>query len=984
MLRLSPAALGFTAAVALAGAALVGPTPSLVGFVLTGILTFAPWPLMGALVARELRGFRGAASARLLQSEYPWLASALRSARELARAAGTGTQTATGTTTTDLADMPDVAGGSAELVAQHRQAVLDALGRIDLATIVPLRRLGLRAAVLCVLMLAVSSFIARYESHVSTGLYALTHPLTPANGVRLALIVDRLGVRVSPPTHRGGAPTDHPEPTQLAVDEGARIDVELSLRFEVVEAEANFGSSTVRLERVSGTRFRGHVVAQRGGPIVIRARTRDGWLRDATPRTLTVRDDAPPVVHIVGYSPESPIARDAEIVINYEATDDVALTELTRIVRTPSGVEQRTALTTLAEATRTFTDSTRLLVAELDLRPGDAVTITLEARDGDSVDGPKTTRSEPLTFMVDDGREARERATADLRGLLDATLDSLALRLESDVPAEEAPLRARAERLATDLDALRDRIQTLVSAPSEQGGMRATDRGLLRGIERRIGTLAAADRAAATRGDEATRHADSAAVTVLEDATLAIAELLGRVELEDAAAIARELAALQRELATLVHQLRENPSESARNAVRAAMDRIRRRMAELAARLGSMQEELPAEFRNAAGASAAEVSDALSDLEQALARDDLDAADRSVAALESALRQMARASEEAHDEFAGTRFGPRQRAFAEAFQRLSELEHEQSALAGDSARVRDGLSQRAIDALGGSPVDGLAPLAAEARRIDETLRQLDRIGRAPVDQQSLDRARARLEDAREALAHGDLGQAQAMLDDSTNTLDAIASDLDFSRRMFDETNGQIADAAQVARRAADALRALDDRVMNAIPALRQQIRDADEAALTANGTRQAQAEEAARSIASTFDSDALGEPIAPDVATGLREAAGMMNEARTALGEQNTVDAAAAQTRAARRLRELREQIEQESSSSSSSGGGSSGGGGGGGGQSDSGEGSVEVPGAGGSADAAARRRRVLDAMGDDVPEGYRGSVRRYYEELLR
>ena len=113
----------------------------------------------------------------------------------------------------------------------------------------------------------------------------------------------------------------------------------------------------------------------------------------------------------------------------------------------------------------------------------------------------------------------------------------------------------------------------------------------------------------------------------------------------------------------------------------------------------------------------------------------------------------------------------------------------------------------------------------------------------------------------------------------------------------------------------------------------------------------------------------------------------MMAEASAALRARNTIDAAAAQTRAARRLRELREQVEQEHSSSGGGGGGSSESSGGGGGtssSSQSGEQRVEVPVGSGSESAAMRRRRVLDAMGDDVPESYRGSVRRYYEELLR
>lgn len=963
LLRVAPFALAGSLAAALTYAAVVGPTPSWAAYALGALLVVVPWPVAGVFASRELAGLRGSDAARALDEHSPWLASALRSALEL---------------------RGDASAAKA-LVQKHRDSVVEGLSAVDYARVVPMRPASLRAGAAGLLLAFASAAIARFEPHVGTGLYALTHPLAVRDGARLALIVRAFDVRITPPAHRRGTPSDARSPTRLTVDEGARIDVDLTLRVDAIEADATFGPNRVRLERLGPRRFRGSVVARSSGPITLRARTSEGWLRDATARVVVVRDDAPPTVRVVTYSPESPIPPDAEIEIRFEASDDVGLAEVTRVVRAPSGVEQRTPLASPAAATTHVADVTRLLVAEMDLRPGDAIMVTIEARDDDGVDGPKTTRTEPITFMVDDGRDARERATADLRGLLDGAIVSLAMRLETEIPTDARALASRNDRLADDLDALRDRIEAIASAPAERGGLQSTDRGLLRGFQRRLGALATADRTAAPRGAEAVRHADEAALPVLEDAVLAFAELLGRVELEDAAAIARELGALQRELATLVRELRENPSEAARNAVRATMDRIRRRMGELATRLGSMQEELPAEFRNAAGASSAQANDALSDLERALAEDDLDAADRSVAALEAALRGMARSTSEANEEFEGTsRFGPRQRAFGDAFQRLTELENEQTALAGESARIRDGLSQRAIEALDGSAVQGLAPLAAEARRIEDTLRQLDRISRVPVDEQSLGRARARLDDAREALTHGDLGQASTMLEESTRALEAIASDLEFSRQMFDASNERIAGAADTARRAADALRTLDDRVTNAIPQLQQQIRETDQAALSANDARQSTAAESARSIAAVLEGTEHGEPLAPDVAQGIREAEAMMNQARDALGRRDTVETAAQQARAARRLRELRQQIEQEHSSSSSGGGGGGSSSHGGGQDESTGENRVDVPIPSGSEDAASRRRRVLDAMGDDVPDGYRGSVRRYYEELLR
>ena len=44
----------------------------------------------------------------------------------------------------------------------------------------------------------------------------------------------------------------------------------------------------------------------------------------------------------------------------------------------------------------------------------------------------------------------------------------------------------------------------------------------------------------------------------------------------------------------------------------------------------------------------------------------------------------------------------------------------------------------------------------------------------------------------------------------------------------------------------------------------------------------------------------------------------------------------------------------------------------------------VEIPGAEDFEGPLELRRRMLDAMREESPEGYAGAVRRYYEELLR
>lgn len=952
-----PMALAAALALGLGACALLGPTPSTYLLVSAFLAPLLPFVALGVEVRRRLAPYTGAAVSRVLAPADPWLASALASAAEFR---GDAAETA--------------------LVRAHRRDVVARLARTDFRSALPIARTARRSLALCAAVLALALPAGAMSADVRMGFYALTHPFAERQGTRLAAVVDAIEIHVTPPPHRGTPPVALRDPTRIEAWEGSRVRLVTRLRAPGLEVEVGLGDATLRLARRDEQRFEAETVVRTSSPLVIRVRTLEGWVRDASPRTLVVIDDAPPAIRVVTSSPESPLPGDSELRIVYEATDDVGLGEIVRVIRPPSGVEQRTVLDDPAPKTRSHRGESRLQVTELGLRPGDTFTVFLEAFDRDTFDGPKSTRTEPLTFVVDDGRQDRERATADLRGLLDASLDALAARLETDRPSETRALVARGQRLATTLEGLLERLVAVVTSESTTAGISAPDRGFLRALQRKLTPLPEADRSSAARGLAEVERSDERATVVLEEATLGLADLLGRVELEDAASLAREIAALQRELTTLVRELRENPSESLRNAVRATMERIRNRMSELESRLARMQEELPSEFRNAATASVQQARNALSDLERAFEGDDFDAMDRSVATLEQALRDMTQRSGGAEEEFTQSRFGPRQRAFTDAFQQLAELEVEEQALANDSARIRDSLSSRALSGLGDTEVSGLSDLADEARRLERSLGQLSRLRGAPIDHDALQSARARMGDAREALAHGNVGDARQSLRDATSSMEAIAEDLELSRRMFDSEDGRIAQAAGSARATADALRQLDDRVTRQIPSMESHLRAVDDTALSANRQRQIRAEESASSIAETLDGRALGEPLAPDVAEGLREAATMMAEARNSLFNRDPIGAASAQARAARRLRELREDIERQSSSSSGGGGG----GGGGGSDGSSGGQRVELPGASTSEDAAARRRRVLDAMGDDVPEQYRGSVRRYYEELLR
>jgi len=103
-----------------------------------------------------------------------------------------------------------------------------------------------------------------------------------------------------------------------------------------------------------------------------------------------------------------------------------------------------------------------------------------------------------------------------------------------------------------------------------------------------------------------------------------------------------------------------------------------------------------------------------------------------------------------------------------------------------------------------------------------------------------------------------------------------------------------------------------------------------------------------------------------------------MDEGARGLDATDPAGATRAQEDAARRLTELREQIEQDMQRSAGGGGGQDGS------ASSSMAEDVRIHEADEFAGPMELRRRLLDAMHEAPPTGYEESVQRYYEGLLR
>ncbi len=950
----------------------------LVGPVVPTVAAVAAWLAVGvaftfalAFALRPARALLGAGAARLLERRDPALASMARSAIELSA----------------------TPSGAPELIAAHLREVESRIAKIPPATVTPWAQLRSPIVLGAVLSGVTALALTLASDRATAGAFALLHPgARDVGGVHLADVVTDVRAELAFPTYLARDAETSDEPTTLTAPRGTTVHWSARARLPLSRATLDVAGARVPLE-LDGDRWSARFVVRESGALRVDVRDDEGRpLRDALARSVLAVVDLTPEIAWTEPALELPVALDEPVVQGFVAVDDHRLSELWLVIDAGGGAIDRRSIA--HPEGPSHPGVVRLSAVELDARPGDTISYWIEASDLDDVSGPNVGRSETRVLRVASASTERAEALADLEGARDAGLDALADRLELPVTlppsaeptAEGAPdeaARARHRATSASSTAFAERLAALGREPLEGFDAGVVDPSVLAAMARRLGrALADEARAYGPRlGPEAARRAsDESLVTMLEDQTLFLDDLLARARIDDAASIARELDALRREMTSLLAELRRTDSPEARAALLAALRRAQARAAELAQRIAAMGNDVPSEFLNTDALPQRETQDALRAMQDAIENDDLDAAERALADLERQIEAMAGALSGAEGELADARFGPRERAMAEAMDALAGLETEQRGLAERSEGLRRDAAERALEAAGAAAAEAARGLAERAGRARDALDAIPEDALGPYDREMLDRVRQRLTDVEDTLRAGDLGEARRMAAEAHADATGLARDLELSALMFAGRDGQVADAARNAQRASQSTRELSERLEDVLPRLGEHLADEERQQLRGDAPRQTATNEAAQRLAEAFRAEPDGQPLSPESADAVDEARTAMDRARRALEQGEPVEATRAQQEAARRLTELREELERQSDPPPDGGGG---GGGGADGRPSNGR-RVEIPGQSDGSELADRRRRVLDGMRRAAPRGYEESVRRYYEELLR
>ena len=737
---------------------------------------------------------------------------------------------------------------------------------------------------------------------------------------------------------------------------------------------------------------------------------------EGPPIPIAVEPDAYPEVRIVTPAMEVEVDARARVRVEWAASDDYGLEELSLVVKPPAGEERRAPL-------RRFTGVRRESGAfDLDLgrerlAEGEKLLYWLEVTDNDAVSGPKRAASTTHAVKIYSEAEHRRAVLAQAQALWEELVRLLGDRLEQ-IPRGLRPsperlavgeaLDGRTRKLHEKLRQAAAEIRREKAAPPEISQALANVAGAIRLVEVRLtGARQSLSRVMRMgRADDLglgrqVEGLDREMDRELEKDVLYLEELFDKRKAEDLLRLARDLSARRRDLAALIEKYRSAPSEQGKKELLAEIARLRQRMSDLLGRMSELAKGISDEHLNAEAlaemSKARDLSGGLDRMEQKLARGDLEGALAELDAMGSAMQEMLSSLQHA----AGApdeKSAALMKEMLEFKRQLESLSAEQEQLAGETERMK-GEYRRRISQRMGKAEEAASRLEALARKARQEVQAAEK-GSPRRSEDDLAQARDRLQDLERALAMRDLDAALETVRRALPPMQRLATSLEDEATMSERYRAmtrldpsEIRKAADHARAALPPARRVREELERIFPDPRGVFGKGEQQRLERMARRQADLEKEAGAMQRRLDQLMREAPVFPPTAgQTVGESRGHMLQAAEELARRDAQRGHGQQRLALDALGRLRKGLEEMAKRA--------GGGAGGGfpfpfaeaGSSSMEEGSmgdpsqekVEIPGAEAYKVPEEFRKDLLEAMKQGSPEPYRGEVQRYYEELVK
>ena len=741
---------------------------------------------------------------------------------------------------------------------------------------------------------------------------------------------------------------------------------------------------------------------------------------EGPPLPITVEPDAFPEVRITAPAPEIEVAAGARVLVDWSASDDVGLNDLTLVTRPAGGQEQRTPLKSWNGASRREAGTQDLELTRYRLAEGERLEYWLEVTDGDTVSGPKRAASATQIVKIYSEAEHHQAALEKAQRIWEEMVGLLGDRLAffDGSPPWDAPRASQASALDARAKALHGGLRTVArelrrdrAAPPQLAKALANVAAEIRPLEQSLSSLRATlarmlrfrqPLSAPVLGRMGA--VDGQLDRELEKDVLYLEELFDKQRADDLVQVAKDLAGRRRDLARLMESYRKAPTEAKKQELLAEARRLQARMRDMMQRMAELAKGISDEHMNkealAELARSNDAAGAMSEVEKLLAKGDVEGAMKALDQLGNTMQQMLSSLERTAGR-PGERNSRLMKDMLAFKKQLEEVRGEQDRLASDTDRVKAEYRRRVTERLRQlEPLTRrLEGLAAEARREVEQAEK----GVTSRSEEDFASARDRLRDLEKALQARDLDDAlqsaRRAVPHVLRLATGLGDDASVAERFHQLSARDPRDIREAQRHAAAALppaRKVKDELEKMFPDPRSVLSQRDQQQLGQLAQRQGQLEREAGELRQRMEELARRAPVFPPEAGNLLEGSqGHMQRAQGQLAKRNPQAGHGEQRQALDDLDRFRRGLDEMAKSSQPGG---SGGGfpfpfgeqpGGGGGWND-GDGmeasreKVEIPGADAYKVPDEFRRDLLEAMKQGAPERYKGEVQRYYEELVK
>ncbi len=781
------------------------------------------------------------------------------------------------------------------------------------------------------------------------------------------------------------------------------------------------GAGTLALEVKGARELSGRLLVEETGTYRFRFLKGRKAIAEGPATALTAEPDAFPEVRITAPAQEVEVDARARVHVEWTASDDVGLAELTLVLKPPAGEERRTKLKALAPARRA-SGAHDLELAPLRLAEGERLLYWLEVTDEDAVSGPKRAASATHTVKIFSEAEHHRAAYARARELWEGMVRLLGDRIELLSPGgDEGPAPRWTAELLTQAGALDQRTRALHVGLRDAAQLLRADKSSPRALPDALANVAAsikpleanltslrvsmarfAQLPSTGRSSLVDRVAelDARLDRELEKDVLYLEELFDKGSADDLVRVAKDLAARRRELAGLLEEYRKAPSEAKKKELLAEVARLRARMDEMIRGMAELAKGIGDEHMNReALAEVAKANDAkggLDEVEKLLAKGDVDGAMKALDAMGDAMQGMLAGLERT----AGTPSAKNAALMKEmlAFKRrLEDVRGEQEAVARETEAVKGEYQKAVAERMAGldEAAKKLEALAAEARK--RLARSEKGVGIRSED--DFAQSRDRLADLEKALGAKDLDAALESVKRAIPFMQRLASGLDDEARLAERypglTGGGPRELREAQKHASSALgpaRQVREELEKLFPDPKSVLGGREQEKMGELAKRQGELEKKAGELQGALGELAEKAPVFPPQASELLgNSQSHMQRAQGELQGKDPQRGLGEQRQALDELGRFQRGLDQMAKNAR--GGGKSGGfpfpfGEEGGGR--QGEGleasreKVEVPGADQYKPPEEFRRDLLEAMKQGAPEPYQGEVKRYYQELVQ